>query len=82
MVIYESGEATYKDEVPPEIPPLSVAGLYLRSSLTTVHPQSRTEEGAPTTYVRNWAYTYIAASNEDVAAALSQFYQRLKSPPE
>jgi len=80
--IRESGEVVYKGEIPPEVEPLSCPGLFLRSSATTVRPETTTEDGAPATYLRDWHYTYIAASNEDLSAALKQLYGRLDSQSE
>ncbi len=82
VVIREIGEVVYHGEVPPEVQPLSAPGLHLTSSRDYLHPASTTEDGTPATYVRNWSFTYIAASNAEVTAALAQFYQRLKGQPE
>jgi hypothetical protein len=82
VIIRESGEVVYRDEIPPEVEPLKAPGLFLRASQTTVNPGTTDEEGSPLTYVRNWAHTYVAASNEDVQACLAQLHQRLSNPPE
>jgi hypothetical protein len=80
-VIRENGRTVYKDEVPPEVPPLAVGGLYLRSTLTTVRPESTSDEGDAVHYVRRWSYTYIAKSNAELTAALPLLYERLKQQP-
>jgi hypothetical protein len=82
VIIRESGEVVYRDEIPPEVEPLNAPGLFLSASHTTVNPGTTDEEGTAVTYQRNWHFTYIAASNEDLAAALPLLYERLKTQPD
>jgi len=81
-VIRENGRTVYKDEVPPEVAPLAAGGLYLRSSLTTVRPESASDEGDAVHFVRRWSYVYFAKSNADVAAVINLLHQRLNTIPE
>jgi hypothetical protein len=80
--VRENGETAYRDSVPPEVPPLASAALFLTGAITSVEPSGFAEDGAPAGYVRRWSYTYTAVSNEDVSAALPELYNRLSSLPE
>jgi hypothetical protein len=80
--VREHGETVYSGDVPPEVQSLSAAGLYLRSNSTTVEPASRAEDGTPSTFRRAWSFSYVAARNEDISAALALLYDRLKPLPE
>lgn len=81
-VVRETGEITYKDIIPPEINPVSNAGIHLCSSRTAIQPQDYNDEGEPTAYLRSWDYTYFASNNEVIQAAMSQLYERLNQMPE
>ncbi len=80
--VREHGETVYSGDVPLEVQPLSAAGLYLRSHSTTVEPAGRAEDGTPSTFRRSWSFSYVAAGNEDISAALALLYDRLKPLPE
>jgi len=70
--IVEDGYEVQADEAPPVHEGLSDTSIVLINRSTSVRPWSHDSEGKPGAYIRTWNYTYIAASNEDLVAAMGQ----------